>query len=55
MNRDLLVGDLQFGQMQEVQSEPLTVGILLGIVLLALFVRYELALLCIDKKDTAGL
>ena len=39
MNRDLLVGDLEFRQMKEVQCKPLTVRVLLGIVLLALFVR----------------
>ena len=55
MNRDLLVRDLEFRKVKEIQCEPLTVRVLLGIVLLALFVRYELTLLRIDKKDTAGL
>ncbi len=55
MDRDLLVGNLQFRQVQAVQSEPLTVRILLGIVLLALFVGDQLTLLRIDEKDAAGL
>ena len=55
MNRDLLVGDLEFGKMQEVQSEPLTVRVLFRIVLLALFVRDQSSALRVDQEDTAGL
>ena len=55
VNRDLLVRDLEFRQVQEAHCKPLTIRVLLGIVLLALFVRYEASLFRIDQKDTAGL
>ena len=41
--------------MQEAHCKPLTIGMLFGIVLLALFVRYEASLFRIDQKNTAGL